>query len=984
MQLRRCIHALILLSAALLTAASPLSLCAQPDKPTLVASGPTIATEPILTIESGLHSNSILGLSTDEAGRWLVTGSADKTVRIWDAQTGTLQGILRPPIGKLREGMILAVAVSPDGSTIACGGRTRDSEKSFSIYLFDRESRRMLKRIGGLPESITKLRFSRDGRMLAAGFWARAGLRVFSITRAGDGITVAPAGEDRDYADEIRGMDFDAAGRLVVSSSDGALRLYDREFKRIAKQAVSKKDTPSSVAFSPDGDRIALGYFEAARVGIHSGTDLTPYESPLVGQTIFREPRLPAVAWSTDGKFLHAAGHFGQIGRNFIVRWPAGNLRSPNYLPASPAYGVIGSLQALRGGGVAYAGLNGDIGLVDATGKEIFAKHPNIDHITAKTFSISPDAMTVKFDFLYEGGATATFSVESRRLELITPLGLIKSFFTFDANMLSGPILRSKTIVLTDWLRKSEPKLNGKPLAVRNRSLGTGYAIAPDHRSFVYGAWFNLYRFDAQGKELWHLPIQGAARAVNISGDGRVAVVRMNDGTIRWYRMKDGQELVAFYPHRDRKHWVLWTPSGYYDASEGGDELIGWHVNDGPDKAASFYPVSRFFERFYRPEVMARAIRDAEEDKGVVASLGEKAAPDIEAAGIKPPPEAAIVSPLPGRQFDSDVQEIKVIAEDMGGGIEEVRLYQNGKLLPREAVAKVSKEGSTQEHLFRVKLVGGENRFRVIALSGDRVESSPMEMSVTLRGAEKESDLYLVVVGINRYRNAALNLTYAETDAKGVLDFFRSAGVKKLFRNVHVYSVMSEQATGPAIKDLFAEVGRKAQPQDTLLVYLAGHGDTVGDQWYFIPHDVTAPEIEQELHQGGISNAFISESVKQCRAQKVFVMIDACKSGKLILAMRSTEARKALVQLARSAGTYIVSASTDQQYAAEIKALGHGVFTYTLLEGLQGKAGTGKVTVEGLIHYVKEKLPELTEKHRGQAQYPVSWGSGMDFPLALH
>ena len=129
--------------------------------------------------------------------------------------------------------------------------------------------------------------------------------------------------------------------------------------------------------------------------------------------------------------------------------------------------------------------------------------------------------------------------------------------------------------------------------------------------------------------------------------------------------------------------------------------------------------------------------------------------------------------------------------------------------------------------------------------------------------------------------------------------------------------------------------------------------------------------------------AAISEAIKQCKAQKVFVMIDACKSGKLVLAMRSTEARKALVQLARSTGTYIVSASTDQQYAAEIKALGHGVFTYTLLEGLKGTGGEKKVTVEGLIHYVKEKLPELTEKHRGQAR-PRSWGSGMDFPLALH
>jgi len=64
-----------------------------------------------------------------------------------------------------------------------------------------------------------------------------------------------------------------------------------------------------------------------------------------------------------------------------------------------------------------------------------------------------------------------------------------------------------------------------------------------------------------------------------------------------------------------------------------------------------------------------------------------------------------------------------------------------------------------------------------------------------------------------------------------------------------------------------------------------------------------------------------------------------------------------------SLGTYIISASTDQQYAAEIKDLGHGVFTYTLIEGLQGKRGEKKVTVEGLIHYVKNRLPELTEKH---------------------
>lgn len=50
-------------------------------------------------------------------------------------------------------------------------------------------------------------------------------------------------------------------------------------------------------------------------------------------------------------------------------------------------------------------------------------------------------------------------------------------------------------------------------------------------------------------------------------------------------------------------------------------------------------------------------------------------------------------------------------------------------------------------------------------------------------------------------------------------------------------------------------------------------------------------------------------------------------------------------------------------------------------EGLKGTGGNKKVTVEGLIQYVKDKLPDLTEKYRGAAQYPVSWGTGMDFPI---
>jgi WD40 repeat protein len=933
-----------------------------------------------LTVEIGHHSAQLNGIAIDEQQRILVSGSADKTVRVWDLTTGRLLDVLRPPVGKGPEGIIRAVAISPDGKTVACGGHTRGSMESFQIYFFDLESGRLISRVSGMPEPVVRLVFSKDGQRLAAGLERRGGIRLYTFERKGYEVTCRLIKEDRDYRSVCHGLDFDALGHLVASSFDGSLRLYDRELGLIAKQSLSPKDRPLDVSFAPDGSRIAVGYFDMAKVEIFSAGDLKRLVSLNVttsGPRTDSVNKLLAVSWSPDGRFLFAAGnYYPQPGKNVIIRWNVAGLTSsvniPVYLPVEPQQ-TIRAILALRDGGVAYGVINGEIGVFDKDGNQVYTKTSDLDHYNARTFLISPDATVVMYSYENRAGATEKFSVATRNLEE-------NPFSRFG---LSPPITVSGQIKISDWGRQTLPKLNGKPLALREKRMNFCYAIAPDHQSVLVGTQSYLHRFDKNGKEIWYRIIRGFPRVVNISVDSRLVVAGLNDGTIRWYRMEDGVELLAFFPRGDGKRWVLWTPSGYYDASEGGDEFVGWSVNDGWDKEASFYPISRFFDRFYRPEVMTQVLKDVQVDTVAVTELGQVAAPKLE-AGIKPPPRVAILSPLPDARFDRDELAVRIVAEDMGGGIDEIKLYQNGKVLPRDAGLELRKEGNIREYRFRVKLLYGKNQLRVLAFSRDRIESAPAEISVHLRGAEPESDLYLVIVGINRYRNAALNLTYAEPDALGMKAFFQTDPVKRLFREIHAYSLLNDQATGVSIRSLFDDVAKKAQPQDTLLIYLAGHGDTADDEWYFIPHNVLAPEIKAELKRDGISNMAIGEAIKRCKAQKVFVMIDACKSGRLVVALRSTEERKALVQLARSTGTYIISASTDQQYAAEIRQLGHGVFTYTLLEGLQGKAGEKKVTVEGLIHYVKNRLPELTEKHGMGAQYPVSWGSGMDFPIVLH
>src|SRR5262249_55936276 len=138
----------------------------------------------------------------------------------WDLDTGSLLTVLRPPQGEGDEGKLYAAAMSPDGDLVAVAGSTGfEWDGSHSIYLFERDGK-LARRIAGFPSIIEQLRFSRDGRWLAATMGA-SGVRVVEPT------TGRVLGTDSAYDDVSMSADFRADGRrLVTSSRDGHVRLY--------------------------------------------------------------------------------------------------------------------------------------------------------------------------------------------------------------------------------------------------------------------------------------------------------------------------------------------------------------------------------------------------------------------------------------------------------------------------------------------------------------------------------------------------------------------------------------------------------------------------------------------------------------------------------------------------------------------------------------------------------------------------------------
>jgi WD40 repeat protein len=230
-------------------------------------------TEPILRIDPGEHTAMIKRIASDSAGRYLVTASQDKTAKVWDLRDGRLLNTLRIPIGSGDEGTLNAVALSPDGQTVALGGWTGwDYDGSVSIFLLDRASGRLLRRITGLPNVLTHLAFSPDGSTLAASLVGKNGIRLFSVA---NGRLLA---QDAGYGGGSYSVQFSRDGRIVSTSEDSFLRLYrwdGNSLSLLAKRAAPGGKEPFAASFSPDGKRIAVGFDDTSAVNVLNAHDLT-------------------------------------------------------------------------------------------------------------------------------------------------------------------------------------------------------------------------------------------------------------------------------------------------------------------------------------------------------------------------------------------------------------------------------------------------------------------------------------------------------------------------------------------------------------------------------------------------------------------------------------------------------------------------------------------------------------------------------------
>ncbi len=977
------------------------------------ATGNALSTSPQLRLELGMHGAAIRDLKVSKDGRWAATASLDKTVRIWrvpdlegpDAEW-RLDNVLRIPIGPGNEGKAYAVAIHPEGRWVAVGGWFSGDDGQSSVYVFERISGDLVKRLA-LPQadavSVTQsLAFSDDGGRLAAGWeaserlkvdWA-TGVRIWNST-ADPKTGLWPKQTDLDGVnDSPYGLDYsDTDDRLAVSTFDGYVRLYDEQGGILFSRDLDRKNEgaqPKGIAFSPsrkgEARLLAVGFDNQRRLEILSGEDLSQVASGN-SRGISHVSELPvagSVAWSADGSTIYSGGKGFKYKDGYPMHVVRAFDRDGDIRWTTPtSLNSITGLGALPGGRVVFASKEPSIGLLGASGREGPDYDPSkIDFRNALRptmrfyfpLRVSADGRMVSLPF-----SPPFYWRNTEKPHLEARVGARAVHVKAEAaEALRAPRLSAGRTSVKDWYRSERPVINGKKVQLIDRDLANAAAVSDDGRRVVVATALGLYRYRINRRggapiALGHVETPGVGWRINLSADGSLIIAAFSDGAIRWYNFETGELLLSLFvtPDQDAPEWVYWTPQGYFVASPDAEDLLIWNVNRNANTPPLVYPLSKFSDRYYRPDVIERVLAAGDvqialnQANSAIGAGPEKADADLDTVE-RLPPVATILSPENGTEFQDETVTLRVRVEAPGGGaITGVRTLRNGKDWPaarqRNPVATI-KSGSELEFLY-TGLPRNDARLSIEVLGEDGVSVRDDGVLIKYSGDRPpvalERHLKAVVVGVSDYKNADIDLDYADDDAEQFADVLRSTAVVNGFVNVDIEEpILNNEATESAIENAIDRLAAKLNSEEDVgVLFLAGHGftDRKENGYYFMPHD-----WDPEYPRSNVVPAqVIQRLVRDSGQASVIIVIDACRSGEA--SRRELEGfdndRVVGVIRERADALVITSAQADEQAFEFPEPIENGIFTEHLIEAVLGDADRNK---DGLIKKV-ELQSYLTE-----------------------
>jgi WD40 repeat protein/uncharacterized caspase-like protein len=923
-------------------------------------------------------------------GRLVAIGD-NYVVRIWETSTGKqLATINVPNSGVYQATGGVFVAFTPDGKRLATSGFGTQT------YLWDIDTGKQVQQLRGRTNMAYAVAFSDDGTQLTSGGRTRWDLRT------GQGRRLSSSTSDKTF-----GMP-SPDGKLIAmfAPNTSTVTIYDAMNGKTL-QTLTRANFDGGVErvnFARDGRVLAVSYM--ASQGVQMIGQLPSSELKIWDAVAGREMQTLTLStspvetrFSSDGKLIATVNTQGEItlwdvasgSRLRSLTTSAGQTFDPTSImkgmptPGQMKRGQIPNMQNLPNMDQMNSMITNMLGTM-----------------TAGTMGRNVTSLT----FSRDGSVLASGGIESKsNFDMGAMMGQASGNQKRPKNQKppsNDDLLKDLKVETIGQVVLWNPATGQQLGTIKGHGKGvTTVAFSRDAKLIASAGTDNTIKIWDVGSQRELRTLTGhiaSIESMDFSPDGKLLASASDDGSTFLWDTATGEHLLTLISLDDGGEWMVVTPEGLFDGTPQSWNQILWRYNQDTFNVA---PVEWFFNEYYYPGLLS----------DVFAGKRPKVAQDISKKDRRQPIVKLSVAGN-GATDNISTRTVKVrldvtdAAPDQdhkqGSGARDLRLFRNGSLvkvwhgdaLKGQAATSIEEE---------ITLVAGPNRLTAYAFNNDNVKSK--DANLVLIGADslkRAGTAWVIAVGVNEYANAQYNLKYAVADAQSfAAEVTREQAPVGRFDHVEVVPLLNDQATkenilgalrrlagapeAPTLKAGPWDKLKRAEPEDAVIIYFAGHGTAQGQRFYLIPQDLGYTGDRNALDEAGlksilahsISDQELEDAVEGLAASSLLMVIDACNSGQALEAeekRRGPMNSKGLAQLAYEKGMYILTAAQSYQAALEAAQLGHGLLTYALVEeGLKTGAADnepkdGVVSAREWLDFATERVPQMQEEKMKQSR----------------